>query len=148
MLRQAQANYFDRKSAQCIRLGPLQRLKLIIPQPFIRKGSPLRVPPKPLWFEKGWRQTTEANQYTGQFKAAGRSWQGLIQQPYPGSYTAYIWQPPLAEIRRNTSHGPCFMANGEAGRYQVHFHSIPSCLDHAIDNIERVLAQACTGSVT
>lgn len=125
--------------------GSLQRLKLVIGLSGIRQGAPLRIPPKPLWFEKGWRPGTEANQYTGEYRAAGRTWRGLIQQPYPGGYTAYIWQPPLAELKRNTTHSPCFIASGEAGRYQVHFHTIPTSLDHVITSIEMVLGQACTG---
>ncbi len=154
MVRQAQPNYFalipapqraPAASARSIWLGPLQRVKLALHLPFIRQGAPLRMPPKPLWFEKGWRQAADAHQYTGQYKAGGHTWRGLIQQPYPGGYTAYIWDPPLKKIRRNTSHGPCFMPNDETGRYQVHFHTAPSSLDHAITSIERVLTEACTG---
>ena len=132
-----------------IRLGPPQRLKLLARLPFFRQGPPLIVPEplKPLWFTKDWRRAADGKSYGGTYTAGGRSWRGLIQEPYPRGYAAYIWQPPIAEIRRNTSHGPCFMPNGESGRYQVYFHNAPSSLDHAITSIETVLAQACHGKV-
>lgn len=155
MLRQARPNQVTVRTSQqdgpaavqapSIWLGPLQRLKLALCPPFIRKGSPLRIPPKPLWFEKGWRQVTDTKQYKGQYRAIGRTWRGMIQHPYPGGYTAYIWHPPLTQIQRNTPHGPCFIPNGEAGRFQVYFHLTPSSLDHAITSIERVLADAYNG---
>lgn len=152
MFRQAQSNYFEllpveRSVASAgvtssIRLGPLQRLKLSLGLPIIRQGTQVRVPPKPFWVEKGWRQVGSTNQYVGQYQAVGHTWQGQIDLPYPGGYTAYIWHPPLDKIRSNTHHGPCFMPNGEAGRFQIYFHSNPSSLDHAISSIERVLSEA------
>ena len=156
MVRQTKPNYFELQpippgaSATSlvpapIRLGPLQRLKLAVRLSLIRTGSRVPVPPKPLWVAKGWRQAAGAKEYTGQYKAAGRTWRGLIQHPYPGGYHAYIWSPPLEELQRNTGHKPCFSPNGEAGRYQIHFHTIPTSVDHAITSIEAVLAEACTG---
>ena len=127
-----------------IQLGPPQRVRLFSSLSFFRKGASLVVtePLRPLWFIKNWRRAADGKSYTGTYTAVGRTWRGMIQEPYPHGYTAYIWQPPIAEIRRNTAHGPCFMPNGESGRYQVYFHNTPTSLDHAITSIESVLAQA------
>lgn len=118
------------------------RIKLDDDLRLIRKGAQLEIPRQPLWQEKGWRQETDRRQCTGYFVAYGRKFRGLIVQPYPDCYNAFIWHPPLEELGRNTSHKPCFSANGERGRYQIHFRTMPSSLDHAITNIERVLAEA------
>jgi hypothetical protein len=150
-------NYFDlRPTSQGpvafsakppIQLGPPLQMKLGLRQLFIRQGPPMIIPEahKPLWFEKGWRRASGGKEYTGRFSAAGRTWRGLIVEPYPKGYRAYIWHPPTPDIQRNTSHGPCFSPNGETGRYQVLFHSTPSSLDHVITSIEEVLAQALNG---
>ena len=150
MFKQA-PNYFDLRPASSanplLRLGPPQPVNLGLRQFFMRQGAPVIIPEahKPLWFEKGWRRATDGKKYTGHYAAGGRTWQGLIQAPYPGGYTAYIWHPPKADIQRNTTHGPCFSKNGEAGRYQILFHSTPSSLDHVITSVEAVLAQALNG---
>lgn len=150
MFKQA-PNYFDLRPASSanplLRLGPPQPVKLGLRKLFIRQGPPVIIPEahKPLWFEKGWRRATEGKEYTGRYAVAGRTWQGLIQEPYSGGYTAYIWHPPKPDIQRNTSHGPCFSPNGETGRYQILFHSTPSSLDHVITNVEAVIAQALNG---
>lgn len=130
-----------------VTLGKPQPVQFRLSWPFIRRGPPILIPKaeKPFWFEKGWRTSADGKQYVGLYTAVGRTWRGLIQEPYPGGYEAYIWHPPLAQIKRNTSHGPCFMANGETGRFQIYFHATPTCLDHAIDSVERVLTEACTG---
>lgn len=130
-----------------VRLGPAQRVKLLARLPFFRQGPPLLVPEplKPLWFTKNWRRSSDGKSYTGSYTAAGRTWRGMIQEPYPHGYVAYIWHPPIAQIRHNTSHGPCFNPSGESGRYQIYFHNTPSSLDHAITSIEAVLAQAYGG---
>lgn len=132
-----------------LRVGPPQRLKLLSRLPFFRQGPPIVVPEplKPLWFTKGWRQASDGKSYSGSYTVEGRKWRGMIQEPYRHGFTAYIWNPPISEIRRNTSHGPCFMPNGESGRYHVYFHNAPKSLDHAITSIETVLAQACRGSL-
>ena len=130
-----------------IQLGPPHRMKLRLRQFFIRQGAPVLIPKmhKPLWYEKGWRKTANAKEYKGLYTAAGRTWRGLIQEPYPKGFTAYIWNPPKSDIQRNTSHGPCFSSNGETGRYEILFHSTPTSLDHVITSIEEVLAQALNG---
>jgi hypothetical protein len=135
---------------RAVQLGPAQRVKLSLRQFFMRQGPPLVIPqtPKPLWFEKGWRQAPNAKEYQGFYTAAGRKWRGLIVEPYPKGFTAYIWHPPKADIQRNTSHGSCFSANGETGRFHIHFHTMPSSLDHAITSIEEVLAHALNGNVS
>jgi hypothetical protein len=158
MFRKAKTNWFALTPSQkgrsasspgaAVQLGLPQRLKRALHLPFIRRGPALSLPPKPLWFEKGWRPVAGTNQYTGLYRAPGRTCPGLIQQPYPGGYTAYIWDPPLAEIQRNTGHRACFLPNGEAGRFQVHFHTLPTSLDHAITSIEAVLTAAYTGRTT
>jgi hypothetical protein len=155
MFRQAKTDWFALTPSQqgraaasrgaAVQLGLPQRLKRALGLSLIRRGPALSLPPKPLWFEKGWRPVAGTNQYTGLYQAAGRTCRGLIQQPYPGGYIAYIWHPPLAEIQRNTGHRPCFLPNGEAGRFQVHFHTLPASLDHAITSIEAVLTAAYSG---
>ena len=133
-----------------LQLGPAQRIKLNVRQFFMRQGPPVVIPqtPKPLWFEKGWRQTANAKEYKGFYTAAGHSWRGLIQEPYPKGFIAYIWNPPKPDIQRNTAHGPCFSPNGETGRYHIHFHTMPSSLAHVITSIEEVLAHALNGKVS
>lgn len=125
-------------------LGPAQKIKKNLWLSFLRKGSPVIVPEacKPLWFEKGWRRSANAKEYTGYFKVASSTWRGLILEPYASGYKAYIWNPPASDIRRNTSHGPCFSPNGETGRYQILFHSTPKSIDHVIVSVEEVLRQA------
>lgn len=108
----------------------------------VRKGARVPVRPKPFWYDKGWRKTRNPNEYTGYYTASGRRWQGLIQLPYASRYQAYIWEPPLDEIRRYTTHGPCFSPNGADGQYEVHFHTVPVSLDQAILSIETVLDEA------
>ena len=129
-----------------LRLRQLQPLKINFTFPFIRRGQPLLISKahKPLWFEQGWRPVADGKDYVGYYVTAGRTWRGLIRQPYAGSYQAYIWHPPLDELGRNTSHRPCFSQNGEAGRYSIHFRTSPQSLDHTITTVESVLAQACT----
>jgi hypothetical protein len=150
MFKQA-SSYFDLRPASSatssIRLGPPQPVKLGLRQLFIRQGPPLIIPERhmPLWFEKGWRRANGDKEYIGHYGATGRIWRGLILEPYPKGYMAYIWHPPKADIQRNTTHGPCFSPNGENGRYQVFFHSTPSSLDHVITSIEEVLTQALNG---
>jgi hypothetical protein len=95
---------------------------------------------------KGWQRAAGTHAYTGQYAAGGAIWQGFIQEPYPGGYQAFIWNPPLTDIRNKTSHGPCFSANGETGRYLIHFHTTPSSIDHVITSIEKVLQQARSGA--
>jgi len=128
-----------------LRLGPVQPVRLAPNLFFVRQSPPVVVPQTehPLWYEKGWRQAPNAKEFLGQYAVAGRTWRGLIEQPYPGAFTAYIWHPPLDEIRRNTSHSYCFVRNGEADRYLVHYCRMPLSLDHAIVSVERVLAAAC-----
>jgi len=110
--------------------------------PVIRKGLPLVIPHRedPLWQAKGWRRNGRG--YEGHYRAGRYQWCGLIQEPYPGSFTAYIWNPPLAELSRRTSHRPCFNTSGTDGRFKGHFHTMPSSLDHSIASIEAVLAEA------
>lgn len=130
-----------------LRVGIAHRIKLALGLSLIPRGARLVVPPTatPLWTVKGWQRAPDGNGYTGSYVAAGRTWPGRIQEPYPGGFQAYIWYPPMADIRSRTSHGACFSSNGESGRYHVHFHTTPSSLDHAITSIERVLQQACNG---
>lgn len=98
--------------------------------------------PQPLWHARGWRKASNAKEYSGHFASAGRTWRGLVEEPYPGGFRAYIWHPPLEEIRRNTIHSPCFSRNGDGGRYHVHFSQAPRSLDQAITSVELVLAEA------
>lgn len=128
-----------------LHIGVAHRVKLALGFSLLPRGPRLVVPPTPtpLWIVKGWQRTPETNEYTGSFAAAGAVWPGVVREPYPGGYQAFIWNPPVVDIRNRTSHGPCFIPNGELGRYQVHYHTTPSSLDHAITSIERVLQQAC-----
>ena len=124
-----------------VRMNPERRPRLIpLGTPLVDPG-----PLKPLWSERGWRKTSNGKEYKGRYSAAGRTWGGLIHIPFPGSYKAYIWRPPLDEIRKNTSHGPCFLPNGRWGRYEIHLNPLPSSPDHLIASVERILAQACHG---
>lgn len=127
-----------------VTLGQPQRLHFRFAWPLIRRGRPLLIPKteKPFWFEKGWRSSADGKQYSGSYTAHGHTWRGLIRIPYSGGYEAYIWHPPLSQLQRHTGHGPCFMPNGESGRYVIHFREIPRSLDHAISNIETVLQEA------
>lgn len=125
-----------------VRLDPSQMRPPPEVRPPIRKGPPLAIQTRcaPLWKEKGWRRN--GADYEGFYRAAGRAWRGLIQEPYPGRYQAFIWNPPLPQISRRTPHGPCFQNGQSDGRYQVHYHTAPRSLDHAITTIEDVLAEA------
>lgn len=125
-----------------IRLDPSQVRPTPAANASIRKGLPLTIPVRcdPLWKEKGWRRNGAG--YEGFYRAAGRAWRGLIQEPYPGCYQAFIWDPPLAQLHQRTHHGPCFQNGRNDGRYQVHYHTMPQSLDHAITSIEDVLAEA------
>jgi hypothetical protein len=108
----------------------------------LRRGPPLVIPSRadPLWVEKGWRRNGAG--YTGYFRAGGRRWAGLLREPFPGGWEAFIWQPPLEELNRRTSHAPCFQLSAGDGCYKVHFYDLPRSLDHAIISIEAVLAEA------
>jgi hypothetical protein len=64
----------------------------------------------------------------------------MIQEPYPGGYRAHIWDPPLGALDGHP-HRPCFMNPTSEGRYDVHFRSAPTSLDHAITNIEQILRE-------
>jgi hypothetical protein len=132
-----------------LRLSPAQSVKLTSNLFLIRQGPPVAIPrtERPLWYEKGWREAPNANGFVGQYAVAGHTWRGLIEQPYSGGFTAYIWHPPLDEIRRNTTHAYCFTRNGEADRYLVHYCRMPLSLDHAIVSVERVLAVACKRAI-
>lgn len=94
---------------------------------------------EPFWAEKGWRR--EGAAYVGDYLAGARRWRGRVETPYPGAYQAYIWNPPLRELKGNP-HRPCFQANGGNGRFEVHFREAPSSLSHAISSIETVLREA------
>jgi len=130
-----------------LRVGVGHRIKLALGLSLIPRGARLVVPPTPtpLWTVKGWQRMPDINEYRGSYAAAGRTWPGVVREPYPGGFQTFIWHPPMADIRSRTSHGACFSSNGESGRYQIHFHTTPSSLDHAITGIERVLQQACNG---
>jgi len=124
-----------------IRLAPGQMPAAPTPT-VIRRGLPLVVPRREnsLWQEKGWHRNGRG--YEGLYRAGRHEWRGLIQEPYPGAFNAFIWDPPLAELHRRTNHRPCFNSAGVDGRFKVHFHTMPSSLDHGIASIEAVLAQA------
>ncbi len=111
------------------------------PRP-IHRGLPLIIPRRedPLWQEKGWRRNGRG--YEGFFRAGRYRWRGVICEPYPGSFDAYIWNPPLAELGNRTSHRPCFSLAGADGRFKIHFHTMPANIDHAVGSVEAVLAQA------
>jgi hypothetical protein len=138
-------------AASAITLGPPQPVKLAQPLIFVkgqrvRPGPPLTLTPhhQPLWYVKGWRKAPDTPEYTGLYTAAGRTWRGLITQPYPSQFDAYIWDPPLRELEKNTDHRWCFGGNG-GGRHHVHFRLAPTSLDHAITSVEVVLAEALNG---
>lgn len=133
-------------------LGPPRRIRLTQrpPQrqgPRIQRGLPLTIQPvpQPLWYEKGWRKVRGRDAYRGRFRAAGSTYRGEIVQPYAGHFEAYIWQPPLVELSRNTHHSACFTNGQRDGQYKVHFSLSPVSLDHAITSIEVVLEEALTG---
>ncbi len=125
-----------------IRLDPSQIRPTPAPGIPIREGPPLTSPARcePLWKEKGWRRNGTG--YEGFYRTAGRAWRGLIQEPYPKRYRAFIWNPPLAQLSQRTRHAPCFQNGQSDGRYEVHYHTAPESLDHAISAIEDVLAEA------
>lgn len=139
-----------------IRLGPPQKLAVKMPAApvngrRIRQGRPLVLPPvhQPLWFVKGWRKTTGRDEYRGHFDVADKQWRGLIKRRNGNDYTAFIWNPPLQQIERNTIHSACFSSSlyddaivDSTGCYRVHYHDQPGSLDHAIITIEGVLAEA------
>lgn len=137
------ATHYQLRSS--VKLGQSYTLKLAVPIHLIRPGYQLDVPlssPEPFWLEKGWQQGRVGRQHTGYYEANRRRWRGMINQPYTGRFDAYIWEPPITELSRNTAHRACFSPNGETGRYQVHFHTMPSSLDHALAQIEHVLKEA------
>jgi hypothetical protein len=127
-------------------LGPPRRLDVnlqaLFGGPPLRRGPPLVLPGRqdPLWREKGWRRNGAG--YAGYYHAGGDRWRGLVREPYPGGFEAYIWRPPLAELRRYTSYAACFQATGGNGSYKVHFHTMPDSVDHTIAAIEEVLGEA------
>lgn len=125
-----------------IRLDPALRPPIREGRSRIRQGPPFTLPTTnpSLWQEKGWRRT--GNGVEGNFRSAGRAWRGLVKEPYPGRFQAFIWGPPMPEIGRNTAHGACFMNRQADGRYQVHYNTNPRSLDHAICTIEDVLGEA------
>lgn len=126
-------------------LGTQWRLHFPNPMQLLRQGVQLifpKKPPQPLWVEKGWQKGSDGRHYTGNYEAYNQTWRGTIHQPYPGRFEAFIWNPPITELTRYTTHGACFSPKGEGGRYQIHFHTLPSSLDHAISKIEEVLSQA------
>lgn len=107
----------------------------------VRRHAPVVVRcRRPLWQEKGWRQ--EGGAFVGEFSAGGRRWRGMIESPYQGAYTAFIWKPPLDALE-NHEHRPCFRQNGHGPEcFNVHFNSMPRSADHAITTIEAVLEDA------
>jgi hypothetical protein len=128
-----------------ITLGPPYRVQIDIHALYggipVRRGQPLIIPSRqdPLWKEKGWQR--QGTRYIGYYRAAGQQWPGLIEEPYPGGYQAYIWNPPIRALER-THYRWCFPSNGGGGRHRVHFHHLPTSLDHAITTIEAVLSEA------
>jgi hypothetical protein len=145
--RQVEVNrHVSQPTQSRVQLGPARRVQVDTQALFggtpVRRGAPLVIPKPhaPLWAEKGWQRNGHG--YAGTYRAGGRPWRGLIEEPYPGGYKAFIWDPPLRELERRTSHRPCFRLNGGGGRYEVHFHRMPASLDHAITNVETVLAEA------
>lgn len=129
-----------------VRFGPPRRIMIdtstVFDGIFLKRGSPilLRRRSSPQWFEKGWQRLN--NSYQGYYRVADRGWKGLIKEPYRGGYEAFIWNPPLRELERNTEHKPCFMQPRLDGRYRVHFREMPVSIDHAIKSIEDVLREA------
>jgi len=128
--------------ARSVRLDPALRQAVREPRSRIHRGRPLTLPlsTRPLWQEKGWRRT--GNGVEGNFRWGNRAWRGFLQEPYPGRYQAFIWDPPMDAIGRNTAHRACFQNKQRDGRYQVHYHTAPCSLDHAICTIEDVLGEA------
>ena len=89
MFRQSEPNPHDLTpdpANATVRLGPLRKLRLALPLPFIRRGPPLIIPEahKPLWTEKGWRPAANAKEYTGRFSAGGHSLARPDSDPLPG----------------------------------------------------------------
>ncbi|MFQ5859206.1 MAG: hypothetical protein ACE5LU_26700 [Anaerolineae bacterium] len=130
-----------------VALGPPRRTRVDLPPSLkgtpLGRGMPLIIPKRrdPLWVEKGWQRNGN-HEYTGFYRAAGRQWRGLIREPYPGGFEAYIWDPPLPDLERRTHHHPCFRDRSADGRYKIHFHRAPTSLDHAIASVEAVLGEA------
>jgi hypothetical protein len=131
--------------ASTVRLGPARPIAIDpgeVPDGlWLRRGAPLTIPARhdPLWKEKGWRR--EGDSYHGSYRVGDRSWLGRIDIPYPGGFTAYIWDPPLGALANHPKR-LCFMNGTANGRFLVHFHEMPANLDHAINNIETILAEA------
>lgn len=142
----APRNALSQRTLPSVRLGPAQRVPLdrqnVFGGQLMRRGVPLLVRARsdPYWQEKGWRRNGAG--YSGPFRVGGRQWSGAIEEPYPGGFRAFIWNPPLVELGRNTGHRPCFQNGRTDGRYEVHFHTMPASLDHAIAGVEKVLGEA------
>ena len=144
-----------------IRLGPPQRMTVKPPPIMVNgrrliQGRPLVIPPlhSPLWFANGWRKAAGKNEFTGHYSVAGRRWRGLIKDGNGRAYTAFIWNPPMAQIERNTIHSVCFSSSlrddsitDTKACYRVHYEVNPGSLDHAIVSIELVLAEALNVTV-
>jgi|WetSurMetagenome_2_1015567.scaffolds.fasta_scaffold63826_4 hypothetical protein len=137
---------FPRPSQARVRFGPPRRTSISMTAafggPLLRRGAPI-FPwhhTEPQWIERGWQRS--GNSYFGHYHAAGRRWRGMILQPYPGGYEAYIWRPPLGELERNTNHRPCFVRPQADGRFMIHFWEMPASLDHAVKCVEDVLKEA------
>jgi hypothetical protein len=129
-----------------VRFGPPRQTRINLQNQaggrLMRRGQPIRPwhHSDPQWVERGWHRN--GNAFQGYYHAAGRHWQGLIREPYPGGYEAYIWNPPLRELERRTGHRPCFQRPQSDGRYSIHFWEMPASLDHAVKSIEDVLKEA------
>lgn len=93
----------------------------------------------PLYEEMGWRKN--GHLYQGYYQANGRKWRGEIYEHYRGFYEAFIYNPPVQNLKRHP-HGPCFNPNGVTGRWKVHFREMPMNVDQAIMNIETILKEA------
>ena len=93
----------------------------------------------PLYHEKGWRR--EGCVYRGYYRVSGRRWRGEIRERHRGFYEAFIYNPPLQNLRRHP-HGPCFNRSVGSGRFKVHFQRMPKDVNHIIVNVETILSEA------
>lgn len=130
-----------------VRIGPARKVALTgkLTQQYRRRhrlqlGQRLLLPKRerPLWQQKGWVKTS-GNEYRGRFKHKRKSWPGIIVSPYRGRYQAYIRNPPT-KLKKSSYRYCIHGAAAYPGYQEVHFHANPRSLDHAIGNVEDILA--------
>ena len=96
---------------------------------------------EPYWQERHWQP--HGKRLDGFYRTPLGSFQGYVEDWQSRSPNFYIIDPP--KRLRHHSHWACFRSRGN-GRYWVHFGRTPSSADGGIIEIEKVLAEALSGS--